>query len=333
MRPSALFAVLATLGVVLAQEAAPPPAQNPFKPFDRAQFETMARQLGASPAMVQTFAARIDEVGLARAADDLLRVAAPPFDAAVKRHEAGDPAAALELTKVLAATESPLLQAHVRYHLARVFLDSDDPERTVEVLNDYLEHNINVSPLDGEAAFFYSQALAEIPRADLALPRFRAFLQWFPDASERFRAAAHQRILELESQQESRLHQLADGMKKTTRDLRKQKTDKPVQLDQERYIEELDELIEMYEEMENQSSGAPSGNKQSSAPAANSQLVEGDGSVGELQKRGTLADRWGNMKDRDREKIRAAVQQGLPPQYQKMLEQYYEKLGRAAGRQ
>ena len=164
---------------------------------------------------------------------------------------------------------------------------------------------------------------------DAAIPRFRAFLAWFPDASERLRSAAHQRLLELERQRESRLHMLADGMKKTSRDLRKQKTDKPVQLDQETYIEELDELIEMFEEMENQSSGAPSGNGPSSNPAANSALPEGDGSAGELKKRPSLADRWGPMRDSDRKKIMADVQNTMPPQYRKMLEEYYKKLGKA----
>jgi tetratricopeptide (TPR) repeat protein len=327
----ALVSLLAVAAVATAQQG--PTVQNPFQPFDRARFEAMAQKLGATEAMVQTFGARIDEYGLARAADDLLRAAVPAFDAAVKSHETGDPAAALQLTQVLASTQDLLLQAHVRYHLARVFLDSDDPERAVEVLTDYLRHDVNVSPLDGEVAFFYAQSLAEIPLAELAIPRFRAFLQWFPDASERFRAAAHQRMLELERQQESALHQIADGMKKTTRDLRKQKTDDPVQLDQKRYIEQLDELIEMFEEMENQSSGAASGTGPSSSPAAKSALPEGDGSVGNLEKRGTLADRWGEMKDADRKKIEAAVQQGLPAQYQKMLEQYYKKLGKAQGNQ
>ncbi|HEX6812267.1 MAG TPA: hypothetical protein VF384_11635 [Planctomycetota bacterium] len=313
----------------LPQEPAAPVVKNPFQPFDRARFEAAAKKLGANDAQLQTFAAQIKELGLTRAADNLLRASAPAFDAAVKRHEASDPAAALELTKVLAATTDPLLQAHVRYHLARVFLDSDDPERSIGILNEYLSQNINLSPLDAEAAFFYAQSLAELPRVDDAIPRFRAFLQWFPDASERFRAAAHQQVRELERQRESRLHQLADGMKKTTRDLKKQKTDKPVQVDQEKYIEELDQLIEMYEEMEKQSTGPASGNGPSSNPAGSSALPEGDGSVGELQKRPTLADRWGDMKDRDREKIEAAVQKGLPPQYQKMLEEYYKKLGKA----
>ena len=74
---------------------------------------------------------------------------------------------------------------------------------------------------------------------------------------ERLRAAAHQRLLLRERQRESRLHMLADGMKKTSRDLRKRKTDRPVQLDQETYVDELSELIEMFEEMESQSSSAP----------------------------------------------------------------------------
>lgn len=322
---------LSALAALPVSTAAQGGVQSPFAPFDRARFEALAQKLGATPAQLQTFGQRIDESGLARAADDLLRAVVPAFDAAVRCHEAGDPAAALALTKVLAGTQDLLLQAHVRYHLARVFLDSDDPERAVDVLNDYLRANVNLSPLDGEAAYFYAQSLAEIPRPELAIPRFRAFLQWFPEASERFRAAAHQRMQELERQQENPLHQLADGMKKTSRDLKQQKTDQPVQVDQEHYVEELQKLIEQFEEMENQSSGPASGLGPSSAPAAKSALPEGEGTVGNLEKRGTLADRWGEMKDADRQKIETAVQQGLPPQYQKMLEQYYKKLGQAQG--
>ena len=219
--------------------------QNPFKPFDQAKFQEAARELGATALQVKTFAEEVEEVGAARAADDLMRKIFEAFDAAVTAAEDEDPKAALQLAKVLVNAKSPLLQAHVRYHLARLFLTGDDPEGAIEVLNEYISTNINCTPLDGEAAYFYAQSLAEIPMIDAAIPRFRAFLKWFPQASERLRSAAHQRILELEQQQESRLHMLADGMKKTTRDLRKQKTDEPVQLDQEGYLEELDELIDL----------------------------------------------------------------------------------------
>jgi tetratricopeptide (TPR) repeat protein len=215
---------------------APVAVQNPFTPFDRAAFEAACKELGATDAQLQAFAGRIAEVGLARAADDLVRRLVPAFDAAVKLHEASDPEAAVALTKVLPAARGSLLGAHVRYHLARVFLDSDDPERAIQILNEYLEQDINRSPLDAEAAFFYAQALADLPMPEQALPRFRAFLQWFPDASERFRSAASQRMGEIERQQESRLHDLANGMKKTERDLKKHRTGKPTQVDQEKYL-------------------------------------------------------------------------------------------------
>lgn len=322
----AASALLAAAAVLAQGEGKP---QEPFfQPFDRAAYETAARQLGATDAQIQAFGQQVTEVGAARAGDDLLRKLLPAFDAAAKRVESADPAGALELAKVLSATTDPVAQGHLRYHLARVFLDGDDPERAVEVLNDYLEQNRNRTPLDGEAAFFYAQALAEVPRADLAIPRFRAFLKWFPEASERFRATAQQRIKELEIQQDSRLHQLADDMKKTTRDLKKPKTDEPVQTDQLEYVKELQELIEMYEELERQGGGgSPGGNQQSSGPANNSALPEGEARVGSLDRKTAVSDRWGNMKDKDREKIEAEVQNSLPPQYRKMLEEYYKKLG------
>lgn len=309
-------------------QAETPPAQNPFQPFDRARFEAAAKELGATPEQLQAFGQKIAEVGVARAADELVRAVVPAYDAAVKLYEATDVTAPIGLTKVLQDAKSPLLRAHVRYHLARLFLDSDSPEFAVQVLNDYLDHDLNVSPLDGEVAFFYAQALAEMPMPEQAIAWYASFLKFFPDASERFRSAAHQRIGEIQRQLDSKLHQLADGMKKTSRDLRRQKTDKPVQMDQERYLTELDQLIEEQQKKESQSSGPPSGNGQSSNPAANSALVEGDGSVGNLNKRPSLADRWGPMRDADRAKIEAQVQKGMSPEYQKMLEGYFKKLGK-----
>ena len=306
---------------------------NPFQPFDLQAYEAQARELGATDAQIKTFAEEIEEYGVSRAADRLMRSVVPAFGEAVDLSEDADPKAALVLAQCLTETTNPTLAGHVRYHMARVFLDSDDPERTVEILNEYLQENTNRTPLDAEVAFFYAQALAEVPMPEHALPRFHAFLQWFPDASERFRATARQRIAELEMQQDSRLHVLADGMKKVTRDLRKQKTDKPVQGEQEDFLEELDQLIELYQQMEQQSSGSPSGNQQSFNPAANSSLPEGEARVGKLENRVSLADRWGEMRDQDRKEVQSQVQNSLPPQYRKMLEQYYKKLGVGNGQQ
>lgn len=307
----------------------PVETENPFKAFDRDRFGKVARELGATKLQVKTFADEVKEIGASRAADNLLRKAVPAFDQAALAAEDQDPKAALQLVEVLVNTKSAALQAHVRYHLARLFLASDDPERAIEVLNEYLAMNINHSALDGEAAYFYAELLTEVPMIDAAIPRFRAFLAWFPTASERLRSAAHQRILELEQQKQSRLHMLADSMKKTTRDLRKKKTDKPVQVDQEAYLTELDQLIEMFKEIEKKSGGPASGLGKSSAPADSSALPGGQSKTGELNNKPSLADRWGDMRDSDRKKIMADVQNKMPPQYQKMLEEYYKKLGKA----
>jgi tetratricopeptide (TPR) repeat protein len=309
-----------------ASQQAPAP-QNPFRPFDRKAYEAHARSLGANDAQMAQFAQQAEELGVPRAADSLMRAVRPEFGKAVELSEAGDPKAALALAQCIASDRDAVVGAHVRYHMARVFLDGDDPERAVEILNEYLAQNINCSPLDGEAAFFYAQALADVPLPDLALPRLKAFLQWFPDASERFRATAQQRIAEIERQQESRLHNLADRMKKVGRDLKKQKTNDPIQVEQKEMTEELQQLIEMYEERERQSSGPPNGNGPSSNPANQSQLTEGEGRIGNLEKRVSLNDRWGDMKDKDRKEIESAVQNNLPPQYRKLLEEYYKKLG------
>lgn len=304
--------------------------QNPFLPFDRAVYEAHLRTVGATDAQLQQFAQQVGELGVTRAADNLVRSLNSALHAAVTRSENGDPTAALALAKVLAETKDEVISGHVRYHLARVFLDGDDPERAVEILNEYLKDNINRTPLDAEVAFFYAQALAEIPLPEAALPRFRAFLKWFPDASERFRATAQQRIGELERQQDSRLHELADRMKKVERDLKKQKTNEPVQVEQKELVEVLQELIEQFEEQEKQGGGPPSGNQNPSGPATQSALTEGEGRIGNLEKRVSLADRWGDMKDKDRKEIESAIQNGLPPQYRKLLEEYYKKLGTGA---
>lgn len=337
-----LLAVAGVVGPVLAQAApqpefgqdpapAPRAVQNPFLPFDRPAYEAHLRTLGATDAQLQRFAQQIDEVGVSRAADDLVRAMQPKFDAAVVLSQDGDPKAALALAQVLAATTDAVVGGHIRYHLARVFLDGDDPERAVEILNEYLTQNLNKTPLDAEAAYFYAQALADIPMPELAMPRLRAFLQWFPDASERFRATAEQRLAELERQQDSKLHDLADRMKKVERDLKKKKTDEPVQVEQKDLVEVLQELIEQFEEQEKQGGGPPSGNTNPSGPASQSALTEGEGRIGNLEKRVSLADRWGEMKDKDRKEIESAIQNGLPPQYRKLLEDYYKKLGTSSG--
>lgn len=327
---------LASMGAsgLVAQQPVQPPAATakqdptvPFRPFDPAAFAAALQKLGASPEQLAAMAKAAADVGPARAGESLLRALTPAYGKAMELADGGDPRAALELTKLLTPETDVLVAAHVRYQLARLLLDADEPNDAIDVLEGYLKTCSNRTALDGEVVFFYAQAVAEVPNPELAVQLYRSFLKWFPEASERFRAVATQRAAELDRQLDSSLHGLADGMKKVGRDLRHQETGKPTQEKQKEFLTQLDELIEMFEQMERQSSGAASGNGPSSNPADQSNLPEGEARIGNLENVKKVADRWGDMKQKDREKIESEVQTNLPPQYRKMLEEYYKRLG------
>jgi len=310
--------------------AAPVAKQDPtvpFRPFDPAAFAAALQQLGATPDQLAAHAKDAAEAGPARAGESMVRVLVPAYGKAMELADGGDPRAALELTRLLTPDAHVLVAAHVRYQLARLLIDADEPTQAVDVLEGFLRTCSNRTALDGEVVFFYAQAVAEVPNPELAVQLYRSFLKWFPDASERFRAVATQRAAELDRQLDSSLHTLADGMKKVGRDLRHQETGKPTQEKQKEFVTKLDELIEMFEQMERQSSGAASGNGPSSNPADQSSLPEGEARIGNLENVKKVADRWGDMKQKDREKIESEVQTNLPPQYRKMLEEYYKRLG------
>jgi len=318
------FRFCCAIGLLLA---APVAAQdNPFQPFDREAFVSHASAMGATGEMLANFADDADNGPIGVATDGLLRALSPEYDRAVALAERGEPAAALALTKLLAGTEDAYLRAHLRYHLGRVFLDGDDPEEAAVVFGEYLRDDRNTTALDGEALYFYGHALAEIPDQAQALAAFRSFLEYFPAAAERYRASATQQMAELR-EQVGPLHEVADIMKFVERRIRKTDTGKETQKRQDDVIVQLQEILELIEEQERQSSGAPGGLSRPQAPAANSAAPPGATRIGNLNKVPGVADRWGLMKDRDREAIESDLQVKLPGRYRRMLEDYYRKLG------
>jgi hypothetical protein len=322
---AAVFAAVAP-----AQDPSSDEGTNPFPPFDRAAFEKHVRGLGASDADIAAFRSQCEDESEAYASEALLRKLVTQYDAAAAYAENSDPKAALELATLISGDDA-FVRAHSRYHLGRVFLDADDPEKAVDVFAEFLRQDRGRTALDSEVAFFYATALAEIPAPGAAAAAFGDYLQLFADAPERFRAVAMQRKAELEDQFQNPLHEIADDMKGVGRKLKKVETGKPTQEIQEDIVVRLEKIIEEMEERESQS-GAPSGNSQSSNPAANSALPGGASRVGDLGKMPGVADRWGDMKDQERKAIETDVQTKLPPHYRKLLQDYYDKLGRGPSR-
>jgi tetratricopeptide (TPR) repeat protein len=324
-RGAALAALLALGAMAGAQEGA---ATQPraYRPFDPEGFARAMAQAGAKAEAIDAFRKDAAEAA-GPAADALLRAVYRDYDAAARAAEEGKPEAALQLAKVVAGAQDPYLRAHARYQLGRVFLDADEPAQAAQVLQDYLKDDTNRTPLDAEAAWFYSDALGRVPLVEEAIQNFRAFLKLFPNAPERFLVGAKRALADLEMRQESALHGLADSMKDVERRIRKTDTGEDTQARQKQIIERLAKILEEIEEQERQS-GAPGGNSQRpTAPASSSQAPPGASRIGNLNRLSGVADRWDAMAQREREAIETEVQTKLPPRYQKMLEEYYRRLG------
>lgn len=320
-------AVLSGLLVVATAMSARAQGEDPpFRPFDVAAFTAHVRTLGADDEAVAAFRAAAEESSFAIAADEMLQGLVPGFGSAAAAAFDGDPAAALELAKLLGGTDL-YVRAHARYHLGRVLLDGDDPDGAAQVFADFLQQDRNRTPLDAEVAFFYASSLADVPMPGHAAQAFTDYLRLFPTAPERFRAVALQRSAELQTQLDDPLHQLADAMKGVERDLKKSRTGDPTQERQRDIVEKLEKIIEEMERQEQQSGGNPTGNSPTTSPASESAAPDGESRIGSLGKVPGVGDRWGNLKDRDRKEIEAEVTTGLPERDRDLLKRYFGRLG------
>jgi len=312
---------------VAAQE--PAPAPSPFQAFDRAAFAAAMREAGADEEQLARFARQCEEDGDVAAAETLLRARFADYAAAMQQMEQSDPRGAASLAGVLANAAQPHLVAHARYWLARACLEVDDPENAVEVLTDFLKQSRNRTPLDAEVVFFYGTALARIPEREAASRVLQEFLQLFPDAPERYRASAEQLVGELAGKINP-LHEIADGMGGVERRIRKTNTGEETQQRQKDIDAQLQKIIEEIEEQEKQGGGGGGGNPTS--PRTQSNLTPGATQVGNLGKAGSVTDRWGMLKDRERQAIAGEAEAKLSGRYKKLVQDYYRKLAQSGAK-
>jgi len=307
------------------------PAAIATPKFDRAAFVQWMKDNKAPAKVLETFDEEWKAGADSRITDRALRAIKPEYAAAAKLIDAAEPKGIVEMAKVLGSTKDPYVRAHARYFLARAFLDEDDPEGCAEMLAMFIRNDRGRSLLDPEAAFYYGYSLSLIPAVAEAILNLDAFLQIYADAPERYRANAADLLVELRSQWDDPLHQIADEMKYCERKLRKDKTGKQVETKQ---LEIVEKLTKMIEELEKQSGGggAPKGNQIPNGPASHSALPGGSGRVGQLHGSRGLKDKWGEMSDRDRAKILNEVQAKLPDHLRVLIERYFENVNKKANR-
>ena len=297
-----------------------------YKAFDQKAFIEHMRKQGATDTQIEAFRAAVEAETAKYAVDGLLQKVFPDYAKAAKLSDNGEPAAALELAKLLVANKDPYVQAYTRYQLARFLLDTDEPDDAARMLAEFVERHLEKTPLDSEVIYFYGHALAQIPDRERAILFFHAFLREFKNAPERLRASAAQILAELE-QQEGVLHEISDIMKNVERKIRKTDTGKDTQEKQKHVITWLEKIIEMMEQQQ-QGGGAPGG-AGGRNPAKFSALPGGEHKTGPLRSVKKVADKWGKLKDEERRSIEAELKSKMPSRYKKMLEEFYKKLGKS----
>ncbi len=265
-------------------------------------------------------------------ADRALALAFPAYGKALDLLEKGDPSAPAALAALADEAGDPYVKLHALYHLGRTLLDGDDPEGAAETLAKFFALKSSISPLEGEASFFYGIALSKIPSPEEAAHVLRSFLQGFPWAPERYRAVAFQVLKELEAPGADPLEGVADLMNAVERKLKRGDPGEKTLRQEKKILDKLDELLEkMKRKGKNRNSGSSGGNPQSrSTPARNARPHGSPKGLGSLHGGGrSLADRWGKLPPKEREKVLQELKKRFPPRYRALLEAYFRKLSKS----
>lgn len=160
------------------------------------------------------------------------------------------------------------------------------------------------------------------------------FLEKHENASQRLMISAQQMLIELINRESEKIGEVVDLMNFSGRRLTHADTGEIVRTRQQRILDLLDNLIEEAEQQE-QSAGGGSGSGNSSGqspstPMKDSTLPGGSATEGPLResRRANPAQTWGSMPAAQRQKILQAIRESFPGRYRRLVEQYYEELGK-----
>jgi len=319
------------LALLLAAMASP--AQEPPDPL-AARLKSLRERLEkrSAPAEALRLAGQAETERQTGPADEALALAFPEFGKALELARKGEPAGPVELARLAEAASDEIVRLHALFHLGRFCLDSGDPEGAAKAFAAFFGGPSALSAHEAEAAFFYGVALSRIPSREEALNVLDGFIKNYPWAPERYRVLAFQMAEELKRPEATPLHGVADDMKSVERKLGGGDPG-PRTIDQEkRILDKLDELIEKLEEQErNQKGGSGgSGGNQAPTPAGSAKPPAGEARIGERDRGARRrAARWGELREKEREKVLLVLEQRFPPRYRPLVEAYFKKLSRA----
>jgi tetratricopeptide (TPR) repeat protein len=242
--------------------------------------------------------------------------------------------AAAEAFDRLRGTDDTYLKAYATYRYGVAQMNRERYEAAAEALGEVLNDHGRYVGCDVDAAFYLVICLGQSLEKEKAIVAANAFLKDYPDAPERYRKAMEQIRNELVQEWESPLYDLAGRMSHVARKIEGGETGKPTQDKQKEIIGIIEELLRRAKEREGNSGkdggggGPPRGNDPPSSPADQSKAPPGASRIGDLRPRPKRnpGDRWGEMRDKEREEVLQALKEKFPDRYRELLEQYHKAL-------
>ena len=283
-----------------------------------------------------------------------------PFRAARKTLDEEKYPEADRTLRTLVKNSDPYVSLHAAAMLARSLVEQDRLEEAQKVLTPLATREkelMSKTFLEAETDFLLGYCQLANLRYDKAEATLAEFTRQHPGAPERFRLPANQMLQELLARQPDRLGDVSDLMNYSGRRLSHGETDEQVQGRQQRAVELLTVLIAEAEEQEKQcpnckgkgckkcgkgckkcggkgckacGGGKAAGNQQPGSPANRSALPAGSSEIGDLNRSRTAkpGKMWGEMRDKDRQRILQSLEQNFPARYRKLVEQYYKQLAK-----
>ena len=240
-------------------------------------------------------------------------------------------AAASDLFKRVATADDTYLKAYATFRHGLAEMNRERYEEAAAAFHSVLNEWGRYVGCDIESAFYIAVCYAQLREKEKAIVAAKRFMDDYPDAPERYKRAMEQMKNELVQEWESPLYDLAGKMNHVGRQIEKGDTAKgSTQVKQKEIVDILNELIKRAEQQEGKGGGKgggssnPRGNQKSSSPANSSKISPGSSRVGDLRGKGRRkpGEKWGEMRDKERDEVLQALKEKFPGRYRELQEQY-----------
>jgi tetratricopeptide (TPR) repeat protein len=187
---------------------------------------------------------RKDDLATDMVITQALRETNPDFAAALIALAAKDTDGAVSRLRGLVAAEDPYLAAASSFYLARAYVEDDDYERALplleNVIDKHTEHTLHI----GEAMFLRGISESHLLKRVEAMESFTEFLKQYPNAPQRMLAAARQNLELLEQIELGSINDIHDHMQYSHRRLSLDDSGTKTQEVQDDIVAMLTSLIE-----------------------------------------------------------------------------------------